>query len=408
MRKPVVTIFYQFDPWSNSLGGIQTTIRSYVKYAPDTFDVQIVGIEDDSSQPVGIWRDGELAGRAIRFMPLFIQRNDNYGSFIPVTIKYAGALVGKKFTSDFMHFHRIEPTLAALNWQADKTLFVHNDIQKQMAPGDNKNAILWRRIPSAYFALERLATSQFTEILSCNTASTDFYKKNYPSVAGRVRYLRNTVDEEFFYPLSALERQERRLALTKKLSLTADTRFILFAGRLHPQKDPVLLIKAIAALKDSSAHLLVAGEGDLGEAMRAEIQQLGLGKQVTMLGAIAQSELAELQRLCNIFILTSSYEGLPLVVLEALACGNPVVTTRAGETPQLLRPGSGVVCEERTPEAIANALRQVLMNPTDFPAEACIRSAEPYRASIVVREVYDNMMKRWKLRNPSFFSPSSI
>jgi glycosyltransferase involved in cell wall biosynthesis len=408
MRKPIVTIFYQFDPWSHSLGGIQTTIRSYVKYAPEAFDVQIVGIEDDSNQPVGIWRDEELAGRAIRFMPLFVQKNDNYGSFIPVTIKYAAALLGRNFTSDFMHFHRIEPTLATLNWQADKTLFIHNDIQKQMAPGDNKNTILWRRIPSAYFALEQLAVSQFTEILSCNTASTDFYQKSYPSVADRVRYLRNTVDEEVFYPLPALARQEKRLALIKKLRLAEDTRFILFAGRLHPQKDPILLVQSIAALKDPRAHLLVAGEGDLGEAMRAEIQRLGLGNQITMLGAIAQSELAELQRLCNIFVLTSSYEGLPLVVLEALACGNPVVTTRAGETPQLLRPGSGIVCEERTPEAVASSLRQVLMKPADFPVEACTRSAEPYRASTVVREVYDNMLKRWELRNSSFFSSSSI
>jgi glycosyltransferase involved in cell wall biosynthesis len=55
-----------------------------------------------------------------------------------------------------------------------------------------------------------------------------------------------------------------------------------------------------------------------------------------MLGSVRQAELAELHRICNAFVLTSAYEGLPLVALEALACGTPVVTTRCGETPNLL------------------------------------------------------------------------
>ena len=154
----------------------------------------------------------------------------------------------------------------------------------------------------------------------------------------------------------------------------------LHAGRLHPQKDPVLLVRSIAAMNNSNVHLLIAGDGDLRDEVRAEIDRLGLSQQVTMLGAIDRTELAQLQRVSSVFILTSAYEGLPLVVLEALACGTPVVTTRCGETPNLLTPNSGVVCEERTPVAVADALRKVLHNPGDFPISACVEAAEPYSA----------------------------
>jgi hypothetical protein len=105
---------------------------------------------------IGKWQEAEFAGRAIRFLPLFTLQNDNVRSRIPTTLKYTAALLGRCFASDFMHFHRLEPTLAALPWSGDKTLFIHNDIYKQMKSEGNQNAILWRRFPAAYFALERL------------------------------------------------------------------------------------------------------------------------------------------------------------------------------------------------------------------------------------------------------------
>lgn len=111
------------------------------------------------------------------------------------------------------------------------------------------------------------------------------------------------------------------------MQLPKDTKFILFAGRLHPQKELLLLVRAIAALGDLNLHLLIAGDGELATQVRAEIEQLGLSKRVTMLGAVVQDELAKLHQVASVFVLSSAYEGLPLVVLEALACGTPVVTT---------------------------------------------------------------------------------
>lgn len=399
MRKPVLTIFYQFNPWHSTIGGIQTVVSLFIKYAPSEFEVRLVGTGNDPTQPIRKWQEAELAGRAVHFLPLFTLQDDDVRKLVPTTIKYTAALIGRCFASDFMHFHRLEPTLAALPWSGDKTLFIHNDIHKQMKSAGDKNAILWRRFPAAYFALERLAVGQFTQILSCNTESAELYRQLYPEVADRVAYIKNTVDNEIFYPLVLEEREAKRRALAQQLGLSEDTRFVLFAGRLHPQKDPVLLVRSIAALNESNIHLLIAGYGELAEQVRSEIDQLGLSKRVTMLGGVKQAELAELHRVCNAFILTSAYEGLPLVALEALASGTPVVTTRCGETPKLLSSDSGVVCEERTPNAIADALRKVLLHPENYPIKACVRTAQPFSACTVVTDVYKDMWHRWEQRS---------
>jgi glycosyltransferase involved in cell wall biosynthesis len=398
MSQPTLTMFYQFDPWSSSIGGIQTIIRLFIKYADDEFSIRLVGIEDDPQATMGVWKEAEFEGKLIQFFSLFAVPDDNVRGLVPTTIKYTAALLGKDFSSDFVHFHRLEPTLASLKWSGDKTLFIHNDIRKQMTATESKKAILWRRFPGVYFALEKALVQQFDQIFSCNSESATWYQQQYPMLADRVSFLKNIVDNEVFFPWSTEECDRSRRELAQKLGIHEDSRFILFAGRLHPQKDPILLVRSLAALENSKVHLLIAGEGELRSEIQAEITQLGLTEQVTMLGPVAQGELSRLHRITDAFVLTSSYEGLPLVALEALACGTPVITTRCGETPNLLSVNSGIVVQERTPTAIAEAIRKILSNLSAYPPEACVRSAQPYEARAVINSVYEDMLKRWKKR----------
>jgi glycosyltransferase involved in cell wall biosynthesis len=398
MRKPVLTIFYQFNPWFPSIGGIQTVIRYFIKYAASEFDLRVVGTSDRANFSSRKWQEAELEGKEIQFFPLLTVENDDVRGLLPTTVKYAAALARHNFASDFMHFHRVEPTLVSLNWQGDKTLFIHNDIRQQMTAKDNKKAILWRYFPAGYFALEGLLIKQFTEILSCNTESVKLYQQRYAELSERIKYIKNPVDNEVFYPLSATQRDEGRKTLAKQMGGSADTRFLLFAGRLHPQKDPVLLVRSLFALQQPNVHLLIAGAGELAETVQAEIVKLGLSQQVTMLGAVPPTQLAKLQQVCSAFVLTSAYEGLPLVALEALACGTPVVTTDCGETPKLLAADSGIVCRERTPEAISSAISQILLKGKNYTIEACVKTAAPYSVRQIVSDVYQKMWVRWEQR----------
>ena len=397
---PVLTIFFQLDPFNPTIGGIQTCIKYVLKYAPRCFNIQLVGITHDEAT-VGKWQRSHLHGRAFKFLPLLKVADDNVRQIVPTTVRYALAL--KKYLkhqtidSDFYQFHRIEPTIFTGKLQGTKLLYIHNDIHQEVK-GRQKGGILWKRFPWAYFAMERRLVSQFDRILSCNSESVKLYQARYPVIAQRVSYLRNTFDGELFYPFTQLEKGSAKAQLAQKLGLPVDTRFILFAGRLHPQKQPQLLIQAMAHLKKQQnspeMHLLIVGTGELEQSIRDEIVALKLRSHVTLIGALPQLELAHLYRTCNLFTLTSAYEGLARGSLEALACGTPVVTTDAGETPKFLAPDSGIVCADARPETIAECWQQVLFNPADFPAEACARVAEPYEASLVVKTLYTALLEQ--------------
>ncbi|MBE9011554.1 glycosyltransferase family 4 protein [Pseudanabaenaceae cyanobacterium LEGE 13415] len=396
MQKPVLTIFYQFNPWRSSIGGIQTIVRSFVKYAPDEFEIRFVGTGADPSETPLQWQEREYAGKMIQFMPLFTLQGDNHRKRIPISVGYTAALFRTCLESDFMHFHRIEPTLATRSWRGEKTLFVHNDIRQQTAKTD-KRASLWRNFPGVYSMLERSLVTQFDQILSCHTGSLELYRDRYPGFSDRISYINNSFDDEVFQP--SLDRTIQRRLFAQKLGLAEDTQFILFAGRLQPQKDPVLLIQAIAALTHPNAHLLIAGDGELATEIEAEATRLGIRNRITLLGAQTQSEMAHLYQIANVFVLSSRFEGLPVSVLEALGSGIPIVTTDCGDTPRLLTAQSGIVCVDRTPTTIANALDRVLFNPADFPSDACVRVVQPYSAQVIISEVYRDMMARWEERS---------
>lgn len=399
MSCPKLTIFYQFNPWNPSVGGIQTCIRYIIKYAPKEFQIRLVGTGSaDSQMPIGQWHKTELYGREFWFMPLIQLKNDNVRGVIPTTVKYTLALMKHKFSSDFLQFHRLEPTLAASRWAGTRIFYIHNDIAQAVSGASKEGGILWRRFPWAYFALERSSVGQFNRILSCNTKAADSYKQRYPKIAERVSYLPNTVDSDLFYSLPAQERAQQRMCLAVDLKLAPETRFILFAGRLHPQKQPLLLIRSFAALDQPHVHLLIVGQGELEDDIRVEISRLGLSDRVTLLEPLQQAELANLYRVCHLFVLTSAYEGLCRGSIEALACGTPVVTTRAGETPNFLTADSGIVCEEQTPLAIANAWSQVLENPLRYPSEACVQVVKPYDARYVVGNIYQELLNSWEAR----------
>jgi glycosyltransferase involved in cell wall biosynthesis len=397
-RKPVLTIFFQFNPWKTSLGGIQTIIRSFIKYAPDTFEIRLVGTGDAETPARLGWQKKELEGRSIDFLPLFDLPEDNHRKLLPTTVQYTAALLRQVLlkndcASDFMHFHRIEPTMLSLRWPGEKTFFLHNDIQQHMAPG--KNVILWGRFPKVYYAMERLLVKQFDEILSCNTNSIDVYCQQYPDLADRIHFIKNSFDGDVFFPVSEAVRDRLRSELAQELNLTSDRQFLLFAGRLHPQKDPLLLLEAFRQVTSPRAHLLIAGAGELMLPLRERIASLDLGGRVTLLGPVPQAKLAQLHRLSESFVLSSVFEGLPLVALETLACGTRLVTTDAGDTPNILLPNTGIVCRDRNATTLASAIDRILQNPDQFPREACAQSVQDYSARSIVSSVFDAMYQRW-------------
>jgi glycosyltransferase involved in cell wall biosynthesis len=146
---------------------------------------------------------------------------------------------------------------------------------------------------------------------------------------------------------------------------------ILGVGRLAPQKDFHTLLDAFALVRrQTAAKLLLLGEGPERGALADMISQLGLEDSVQLLGQV-QNPLSYMRH-ADLFVLSSRFEGLPTVLIEALAVGVPIVSTDCPSGPrEILQNGAlGVLVPVADPEALAQAIVIELTKERGLPADA--------------------------------------
>jgi glycosyltransferase involved in cell wall biosynthesis len=161
----------------------------------------------------------------------------------------------------------------------------------------------------------------------------------------KITVLRNGVDLELFAPLD-------RAAMREKLGLTGPV--WLTVGHLVELKGVHIAIAALARVPDVT--LLIAGHGPEEHKLRDQVTQLGLQARVRFLGAIAHAQLCEYYNAADALIHASSREGMPNVVLEAMACGTPVVAAPFASASEVLdAPAAGEIAAERSAAGIAAA-----------------------------------------------------
>jgi teichuronic acid biosynthesis glycosyltransferase TuaC len=177
----------------------------------------------------------------------------------------------------------------------------------------------------------------------------------------KVTVLRNGVDVTLFRPLD-------RATVRATLGLTRPT--LLSVGHLIERKGHHRIIEAMTRLPDFS--LLIVGEGPQRDFLAAQIGQLGLAERVKLLGARPHAELPSLYGAADILVLASSREGWANVLLEAMACGTPVVASNIWGNPEVVRDAAaGVIADENTPEGLAGAVRSLFAN---LPERSATRS----------------------------------
>lgn len=150
-----------------------------------------------------------------------------------------------------------------------------------------------------------------------------------------------------------------RASLRAKLGLTDHDVAIGFVGRLAHQKAPDVLLEAMALLNDlPQAKLLMVGSGPDEAAVKSQVERLGLSGRVMLLGDVVGIEQFPA---FDLFCLSSRYEGMPYVLLEALAAGLPMVATRVGGVSMTVEhQQNGLIVEPDRPAELAAALRTLI------------------------------------------------
>lgn len=130
-----------------------------------------------------------------------------------------------------------------------------------------------------------------------------------------------------------------------------------FIGRLEHPKDPLLFLEVLERLPGYRATIV--GGGSLEDEVRAEVRRRGMN-EVSILGALPHGDSLKVLSVMGVLVMTSRWEGMPYLPLEAMQVGVPVVATRVGALDEIIEDGrSGLLVEGRSPDDIARAVRRV-------------------------------------------------
>jgi len=211
----------------------------------------------------------------------------------------------------------------------------------------------------------------------------DYIVENYRAPAGRIRRVANGIDIERFRPAPRVDLESPR---------------IVSIGRLVEQKNHELFLNAAADLRRNfpTARFEITGEGPLRSALERQARDLGLADAVHFLGERADVE--SVLSGASLFWLTSRWEGMPNVLLEAMACGVPVLATDVGGAHELidegkcgfvLQSGDGAGFVKRSEEVLSDKRRWTGM------AQAARRRAETFSLDAMVlamEQIYEEAL----------------
>jgi glycosyltransferase involved in cell wall biosynthesis len=218
-------------------------------------------------------------------------------------------------------------------------------------------------------------------------AAVTHYENVRAAPAARLRYVPNGVDTARFEVSDAVA-AETRAALG-----LGDAPVLLHIGRFEEQKDHLNLLAALPALleRHPGTHLLLVGSGPLERAVRAEAARAGIEPHVHFLGA--RDDVPALMAAADGLVLSSRWEGLPMVLLEAGAAALPVVATEVGVNAETGENGvTGYLVPPREPHALGEALVRLL----HLPAEERQALGAAARARVQREFAIDRVVDRWE------------
>lgn len=175
---------------------------------------------------------------------------------------------------------------------------------------------------------------------------------NIEGVEKKLRITPNAVDLTKYHP-------QTRTDFRRKMQIPEKDKLILFVGNLVPQKGVEYLLEAKKLLKTDS-NLIIVGDGPLLTELQDKVKQENI-RQVFFTGA--RRDVPQILPAADIVVLPSISEGSPYILLEALACGKPVIATKVGGIPDMVTPDEGLLVEPGDPKSLAKAIDKLLNNP---------------------------------------------
>lgn len=233
---------------------------------------------------------------------------------------------------------------------------------------------------------------RFTEPLcdlttNVSGAAVERYIRVGAASADRIRYVPNGID------LTRFRRSPTERARVRTELGFEDRPVLLGVGRFEPAKDHANMLTAFCLVVEQrpDALLVLIGQGRLESTIREHADVLGVGEHVVFLGK--RDDVSAVMNAADVYLMSSAWEGLPLVLLEAAAVGLPIVATDVGGNAEVVIDGeSGLLVPPADPEALAHALLRML----SLPAGTRERWGQTGRAHVERAFGIEQIIARWE------------
>lgn len=226
--------------------------------------------------------------------------------------------------------------------------------------------------------IERLTYRAAKLIIHTTQQDADFIHYQYGIDRKKIHIIANPIDTELFKPMD----------------IKKENGSICFVGRFEPQKNLLMLIEA---MEGTNATLVLYGDGSLEQTLKERAQRLNVN--VEFRGRITNEQLPTAMNTCEIFILPSLYEGNPKVLLEAMACGLPVIGTDVEGIRNIIKHNfNGLLCETNA-RSINQTIGELLINTDEKKRlgtaartcilETCSLSHAIEKESQLIKQMYE-------------------
>ncbi|WP_171013590.1 glycosyltransferase [Chitinivorax sp. B] len=284
---------------------------------------------------------GEVEALGIPVIELHkLQRGGWDGTIVDALVK-----VIQQHRIDLVHSHLYHPSLYA-RFAANRTgipvvITIHNTYAKRK----------WHRQMLNWYLGKR--TARIITVSEAIREDVIRYDRISPQ---RVVTIMNGID------LKRSQSQLTRDVARSRLGLPVDAKVLVTIGRLVEQKGHTVLLTALAELADPTVHAVFAGDGSWRSRLEDQVRIMGLTQQVHFLGT--RTDVGDILRAGDLYVMPSLWEGLGLALLEGMAAGLPVLTSRVGGMAEVLRNGKdGCLVPAGDAVTLAETLAELLAAP---------------------------------------------
>jgi glycosyltransferase involved in cell wall biosynthesis len=320
-----------------SMGGAESVLRNLI--------MQITKAHPDAQLEVAVLNEVGHFGRLLAGDGISIRCLGGRGKYDPRLVTRLAAYL-REGSFDLVHVHLFPAHYVAaccsLLVPGQKWVYTEHDEWNR------------RRDRRLFRVLESAVYSRYERVVAVSKMAEETLSHWLPQVRGKTLTIQNGV------PIPAIAKDGGVVPTGRELQF-------LYAGRLLHKKGVDVLLRALSVMKRPNFALTIAGDGDQRQVLERMSADLHLSSRVRFLGV--RHDLPELMRAADCLVMPSRWEGLPMVMLEAMALGLPVIATPVGGIPEVIEDGiNGYLVPLEDTSALARRLDSIVENPGALPS----------------------------------------